>query len=244
MKQVLSSLAVLLACAFGNAAFAQAAQAEPAAPPTAGAGSAAEAGAGSSRTTAAAAHRKAEHERIRHERDAIKAQRVKDEAVCYQRFAVEDCLKAVRAQVRDAETRLRLQEIDLNDAERKEKAAERLKSIEEKQRPVPASAAVGGGPDAVMRKPAAAHPQASQAQRDHDAQLRAQEQRSKVQKQAQEQKSRAAESADRAAQARARHAETLKAAEEHRARMEKSRADAAAQGRKPAAPLPPASAAR
>lgn len=243
MKQVLSSLAVLLTCGFGNAAHAQAAQIESGAPSTTG--SVAEAGEGSSRTTAAAAHRKAEHERIRHEREAVKAQRTKDEAVCYQRFAVEDCLKGVRAQVRDAETRLRLQEIDLNDAERKEKAAERLKSIEEKQRPVPAgAAAVGGVPDAVMRKPAAAHPQASQAQRDHDAQLRAQEQRSKIQKQAQEQKIRAAESADRAAQARARHADTLKGAEEHRARVEKSRADAAAQGRKPAAPLPPASAAR
>lgn len=185
---------------------------------------------------AAAAQRKAEHERIRHEREALKAQQVKEEAACYQRFAVEDCLRAVRARGRDAEGRLRTQEIMLNDAERKEKAADRLKAIEEKQRPAPAEAK---GPDAVVRKPPA-----TQAQRDHDAALRAEQQRSRVQKQADEQARRAADSAERAAQARTRHAETLKAAEERRARVEKARADAAAQGRKPAAPLPAGSDAR
>jgi len=185
---------------------------------------------------AAAAQRKAEHERIRHEREALKAQQVKEEAACYQRFAVEDCLRAVRARGRDAEGRLRTQEIMLNDAERKEKAADRLKAIEEKQRPAPAEAK---GPDAVVRKPPA-----TQAQRDHDAALRAEQQRSRVQKQADEQARRAADSAERAAQARTRHAETIKAAEERRARVEKARADAVAQGRKPAAPLPAGSDAR
>lgn len=186
---------------------------------------------------AAAAQRKAEHERIRHEREALKAQQVKEEAACYQRFAVEDCLRAVRARGRDAEGRLRTQEIMLNDAERKEKAADRLKAIEEKQqRPAPAEAK---GPDAVLRKPPA-----TQAQRDHDAALRAEQQRSRVQKQADEQARRAADSAERAVQARTRHAETIKAAEERRARVEKARADAAAQGRKPAAPLPAGSDAR
>ena len=190
---------------------------------------------------AAVVHRKAEHERIRHEREALQSQRVKDEAVCYRQFAVEDCLRAVRTQVRVAEARLRTQEINLNDAERKEKAADRLKSIEKKQRPVPvAKAAVGGQPEANLRKPAA-DPQATKAQRDHDAQLRAQQQHTRVQKQAQEQAARSAESADRAAQARSRHAETLRAAQERRARVEKAQAEAAAKGRSPAAPLSPAS---
>jgi len=190
--------------------------------------------------TAAAAHRKAEHDRIRHEREAVKAQRVKDEAACYKLFAAEDCLKTVRAQVRDTETRLRAQEIELNDAERKEKAADRLKSIEEKQRPVPANTPKGTGPDAVLRNKPAADPQATKAQRDHDAELRAQQQRSNAQKHAQEQQTRAAENAVRASQSRAKHAEALQAADERRARVEKAQADAAAQGRKPAAPLPAA----
>jgi len=220
LRCLASSLAALLAAS-------AMAQAAPAAP---------EEEAGSHPHAAAAAQRKAEHERIRHERDVLKAQQVKDEAACYQRFAVEDCLRGVRARARDAEGRLRTQEIMLNDAERKEKAADRLKTIEEKQRPVPAEAK---GPDAVLRKPPT-----TQAQRDHDAALRAEQQRSRVQRQTDAQARRAADSAERAAQARTRHAETLKAAEERRARVEKARVDAEAQGRKPAAPLPAASEAR
>lgn len=185
----------------------------------------------------AAAHRKAEHERIRHEREALSAMRQKEEAACYQRFAVEDCLRGIRAKARDAEDRLRAQEVGLNDAERKEKAAERLRSIEEKQKAVPAMPPAGKGADAVLRK-TPTDPQTTKAQRDHDAEQRAQQQRSRAQVQASEQATRAAVSADRAAKARARHAEALKAAEERRARVGKSQADAAAQGHKPAAPLP------
>lgn len=193
---------------------------------------------------AAAAQRKAEHDRIRHERDAIKARRQQDEAACYQRFSVEDCLRGVRAGARDAESRLRAQEIELNDAERKEKAAERLKSIEEKQRAVvPEGPSAGASaPDALLRKPH--DPQGMKSQRDQEAGQRAQQQRDRVQKQAEERAAHNATNAERAAQARERHAAALKAAQERRARIEKSQAEAAAQGRKPAAPLPAASAAR
>lgn len=183
---------------------------------------------------AAAAHRKAEHERIRHEREVLAAGRQKDEAACYQRFAVEDCLREVRARVRGATDRLRTQEVELNDAERREKAAERLRTIEERNKPVPPA---GKGADPTLRK-APVDPQAAKAQRGHEAEQRAQQQRSRIQQQDSEHAQRAAASADRAAKARARHAETLKVAEERRARVEKSQADAAEQGRKPAAPLP------
>lgn len=186
---------------------------------------------------ATAAHRKAEHERIRHERDALAAGRQKDEAVCYQRFAVEDCLRGIRVRVREAEDRLRAREVDLNDAERQEKAAERLRSIEDKQKAVPAPSPQSKERDGVVRK-APADPQATKAQRDHDAELRAQQQRIRTQQASSEQAQRAAASADRATKARVRHAESHKAADERRARVEKSQADAAAQGRKPAAALP------
>jgi colicin import membrane protein len=191
----------------------------------------------------AAAHRTAEHERIRREREALQSQRKLDESACYQRFAVEDCLRRVRARVRDSETRLRAQEIELNDAERKEKAAERLKIIEDKQRaaPLPVPGASDG---AVLRNAPRAARGDGGTLRDREAAQRAQEQRTRVQKQSQEQAARATENAQRAAEARERHARTLEAAQERRARVEKARADAEAQGRVPAAPLPPASVAR
>lgn len=186
---------------------------------------------------AAAVHRKAEHERIRHEREALAAVRQKEEAACYKQFAVEDCLRSVRTKAREAGDRLRAQEVELNDAERREKAAERLRSIEEKQKAVPPPASRGQGTDATVRK-TPADPASTKAQRDYDAEQRALLQRNRVQQHGSEQAARAAVQADRAAQARIRHAETLKAAEERRARVEKSQADAAAKGHPPAAPLP------
>lgn len=191
----------------------------------------------------AATSRKAEHERIRRERDAVQAQRLRDESACYQRFAVEDCLRGVRAQARDAQGRLRTQEIELNDAERKEKAAERLQSIEEKQRSVPPPAKEGeAASETVLRNDRLVSKADGKTQRDHDAAARAAEQRTHVQKQAQEQAARAQANAQRSVQARAQHERALQAAQERRARAEKARADAAAQGRKPAAPLPASSA--
>lgn len=186
---------------------------------------------------AAAAHRKAEHERIRHEREALAAVRQKEEAACYKQFAVEDCLRSVRTKARETGDRLRAQEVELNDAERREKAAERLRSIEEKQKAVPPSTSRGQGTDASVRK-TPADPASTKAQRDHDAEQRALSQRDRVQQHDNEQAARAATQADRAAQARVRHAEALKAADERRARVEKSQADAAAKGHPPAAPLP------
>jgi hypothetical protein len=185
-------------------------------------------------SSSAAAHRKVERDRIKVEREALTARRQQDEAVCYQRFAVEDCLRGVRAKARESHDRLRAQEIELNDAERREKAAERLRAIEDKQVAVPPA---GKRADAQVRKPSA-DPDVAKAQRDQDAHQRAQQQISRAQVQASEQAARAAATADRAAQSRAKHAQALQAAQERRVRIEKSQADALAQGRKPAAPLP------
>lgn len=194
-------------------------------------------------TSVAAAQRTAEHERIQREREALRSRRQQDESACYQRFAVEDCLRRVRSGVRDAEARLRAREIELNDAERKEKAAERLKIIEERQQvaPAPLPASSDG---TVLRGPRGGTKADAATQREQDAARRAQEQRSRVQQQTQEQATRASATAQRAAEARERHARTLQAAQERKARVEKARADAEAQGRVPAAPLPAASAAR
>lgn len=68
------------------------------------------------------------------QRSAIAARQQVDEKACWQRFAVESCLTEVRAAVRDAENVLHDRELQLNREERQEKAQERLRAIEQKQR--------------------------------------------------------------------------------------------------------------
>lgn len=197
----------------------------------------AQAGIDTRAASATAAHRQAEHARIRQERAALAASRQRDEAACYKRFAVEDCLREVRAKVREVENLLRSQEVELNDAERREKAAERLRAIEEKQRAAPALSPAGKKGDTKVRK-APPDPSDVKTQHEHAAQQRAQQQRERAQAQATEQATRAASNNERAAKTRERQAQALKAAQERRARVEKASADALAQGHKPAAPLP------
>ena len=183
------------------------------------------------------AHRKAQHARIREERTALAASRQRDEAACYQRFAVEDCLREVRVKVRGVENLLRSQEIELNDVERREKAAERLRVIEEKQSAVPALSPADKKGDTKVRK-APLDPSSVKTQHENDATQRAQQQRQRVQSKVTGRATREASNNEHAAKSRERHAQTLKAAQERRARVEKASADALAQGHKPAAPLP------
>ena len=194
---------------------------------------------------AASAHRKAGHEQIRRDRAALAAARHQQDAACYQRFAVEDCLRTVRAKSREVESRLRAQEVELNDAERRQKAADRVRSIKERTQSVPATPGPAQVRGAVVREPPSGgerkvptDPQNLKMQRDQEAAQRAQQQRQRKQTQSSQQASRAAANADQAAKARERQVEALKAADERRMRVEKAKTDAAAQGRKPAAPLP------
>ena len=73
------------------------------------------------------------------ERARLQAQRAQaedvfkaEEKACYAKFAVNDCVDAARAKRREVLAGLRKQEIALNDAERRRKAAERLRDIEER----------------------------------------------------------------------------------------------------------------
>jgi hypothetical protein len=68
----------------------------------------------------------AERERIRETRNREQALFVAQEAQCYKRFAVNDCLIEVRARKREVLGDLRRQEISLNDTLRKRRAAEQL----------------------------------------------------------------------------------------------------------------------
>ncbi len=56
----------------------------------------------------------------------------KQEAACYARFAVNDCLLKLRAQRREARDIQRREEIKRNDAQRKAKAHEALERVKEK----------------------------------------------------------------------------------------------------------------
>jgi colicin import membrane protein len=74
----------------------------------------------------------AERARIQAQRDVIGLEFEKQEAGCYQKFAVNDCLTRIRMVRRDAMADLRRQELSLNAAEARRKAAEQLARIEEK----------------------------------------------------------------------------------------------------------------
>jgi colicin import membrane protein len=77
----------------------------------------------------------AQRTRIAAERSQADATFRAQEKECYGKFAVNDCLNAAKAQRRHVLADLRRQEISLNDAARKRKAAEHLRSIEQRSSP-------------------------------------------------------------------------------------------------------------
>ncbi|MBB6558669.1 chemotaxis protein histidine kinase CheA [Acidovorax soli] len=185
---------------------------------------------------AAHAQRKAERAHIEAERKAVAERQLAADKECYKLFAVEDCLRTSRNRAREAEAGLRKREMQINDAERKEKAADRRRSIAEKQSaqpgPLGEAAEVGIG---VRGQP---HVQAPRPPRTPKTPVVPTPRAQDIQQREAEQAQRAAETAQRADRARERHAEELKAAEARRARVARDQAAAAAAGRKPAAPLP------
>ena len=74
----------------------------------------------------------AEHARIRKERGDAQVRFLAQDVQCYQRFAVNDCLGEVRTQRRAVLAELRRQEISLNEAQRKRRAAEQLLRADDK----------------------------------------------------------------------------------------------------------------
>lgn len=74
---------------------------------------------------------------IQQERARYQAQSAAQEIACYQRFAVNDCLNDSRRKLREALADLRRQEIVLNDAQRKRRAAQKLLRSDEKSPRLP-----------------------------------------------------------------------------------------------------------
>jgi colicin import membrane protein len=77
----------------------------------------------------------AQRVRIAGERGQVEAEFNARQKQCYLKFAVNDCLNLAKSQRREKLADLRRQEISLNDAERKRKAAERAGSLEERSSP-------------------------------------------------------------------------------------------------------------
>jgi len=105
-----------------------------------------------------AQQRAQERQDILHTRSQIDARRVEGEKACWQRFAVDNCLREVRAQAREQDTALRERELRINSEERQEKASERLRAIEQKQRekhaPAPMTSSTKQGAQPAVKTPA------------------------------------------------------------------------------------------
>lgn len=109
----------------------------------------------------------AARERISSGRNAAEAEYAVREKACYQRFAVNDCVQAARTERRATLAELRREEITLNDAERRRKAAERLRSLQERAAERARSVDSGPAGEAAARQQtreaAAAQTQAARA---------------------------------------------------------------------------------
>lgn len=77
----------------------------------------------------------AQRARIAAERKEAEAAFTAQQKQCYLKFAVNDCVKAAKSQRREKLADLRRQEISMNDAERKRKAAQRSGTLEERSSP-------------------------------------------------------------------------------------------------------------
>ena len=117
-------------------------------------------------------------------RRAIETRLQENEKACWQRFAVQNCLDKARKAAREQDQPLRERELSINQEERQEKAAERLRAIEQKQRekqvpaPVVATPRDGSGPLSVETRHSEAQKRAAQqAQRvqNHEAAVAAQQ---------------------------------------------------------------------
>jgi colicin import membrane protein len=100
----------------------------------------------------------AERARIGAERGRAQARVQKEEADCYQHFAVNDCLRDVHVRWRVVLEEFRRQDIVLNDADRQRRAQEETRQIEEKS-------AARGDAEAQQRRDSARQESAERVRR-------------------------------------------------------------------------------
>ncbi len=186
--------------------------------------------------------RERERAEIVSKREIIDQQLMADEKLCYQKFAVEACLADARSAARAKDEPLRERELQINSEERKQKAEERLKAIEEKKAEKAAVPMKSQQRENTKHSPSptgsGAKPgvdeQALQAQRQTQAQQRAARQADYVRRHEQNLVKSEQGKAEREAKAKADYEAKLKAAADHKASALKQ----AQERGKTAAPLP------
>lgn len=181
-----------------------------------------------------------EQERQRISREQAQVQAAHDEArrACYQRFVVTACLDEARAERRRALDELQRQESLLNDAERRERAQERLQRIDERvaQRAAEEKrlAEQAARRSAALPPAARAEDLAAPAARETQAEQRRQAAQEAQQRAAQ----REAQSAARATESAATRAQTQLRQQEAAARRLERDQRLADPARRPASDLP------
>ncbi|SEQ40104.1 hypothetical protein [Giesbergeria anulus] len=161
---------------------------------------------------------------LRQERAQLDAALRLAETACQQRFAVEDCLRAERRKVRQAKDVLRARENQLNLQERRERAAQRLQSIEARQREH-----LPTGEAKAPKKPTPRSGAGLEKRRTDPrlAVIRAEQRQARQQ-----------EAAQQATQAQQQQRERLAAAQAHKQQVLREQAERAQKGQPTAAPLP------
>ena len=78
-----------------------------------------------------------ERQRIASERAQVQAAYARRERECHERFMVSDCLEQARRERRESMERLRYQDVILDEAQRKQRAVQRMQNIRSKERSDP-----------------------------------------------------------------------------------------------------------
>lgn len=182
----------------------------------------------------------AERARIQSERDQAEQRFRQEQRACNGKFNVTDCLNEAKAKRREKLSDLRRQEVALNDQERKHKAAERLKEIEERRsndhQEQAARQRAKAQSDQQARDDRAAGKAAKKPGPEGARQQRAAEQQIRIREHAGDQAEAARKREQEAQENRAEREKRLKDAEERKAKAEKRMAER----KKPAASdLPP-----
>lgn len=176
-----------------------------------------------------------ERAHLHQQRQDIDAALRRGESECYQRFAVEDCLKRERRSARQATAPLVQREAALDEAERRGRAALRLSDIAERQQMQPLP-----GPVKPARvRDLDASTDVLQQERAYEAQERAQRLQQRQQRHAAEMSEQIPQRAAAAEKARQRLEDKRQAAEGRRARAMEAQQQRAASGRQAPAALDP-----
>ncbi|MGH8821440.1 MAG: hypothetical protein ACREWJ_09150 [Rhodoferax sp.] len=187
----------------------------------------------------------AEHAAINAERSRSEAAYLAEQKVCYQKFAVNDCLREAGARERKIRADLRRREIALDDAQRQRHAAEQAQSRQEnaaaerqKQSPEQVDARRAKGAQEVQKRQERESSSASdRAKATASESQNAQEAQSRVQRHLDETASQARKAAAAPAQ-RAQYEEKIRAAAQRKADLDKQLQENQSPPAKPL-PLPP-----